>query len=614
VEDLAQPARALITGLQPSTVFAVLEATAAAHPELPALREKRDGAWRAFTWEEYRRQALAVARGFLALGLEPGQGVAILGANSPRWFFADLGAIAAGGVPTGIYTTSTPEQCRYVLENCAAGVAVVEHAGYLANVDRAALPGLRAVVLMEGEGEGDGVLSWRALVAAGEGVPEADVRARLARQRPDDLATLIYTSGTTGAPKGVMLSHRNLTWVAERVATAFRYRPGDSVVSYLPLSHIAEQIISLHAPIATGGCTWFAESLDKLVDNLREVRPQVFFGVPRVWEKFQAALQAAGAKSPPLKRRITAWARRQGLAGGYADQRGGRRPRLYSLAERMVFATVRRRLGLDRAAVCSTSAAPINLDTLEFFLSLGIPVLEVYGMSECTGPATFSVPDRYRTGKAGFVIPGTEIKLAADGEICMRGPHVFLGYYKSAAATREAIDDEGWLHSGDIGTLDEEGFLKVTDRKKELIITSGGKNVAPQPLEAKLKAIPAVGQAVALGDRRNYVTALLTLDPDLVAGAAAAAGSPARDPASAAACPRFRADLERRVAAVNGTLARYEQVRRFAVLPGQFTVEGGELTPTMKLKRRVIGEKYTAEIEALYSAGAAGAESGEPAA
>jgi long-chain acyl-CoA synthetase len=587
-----------------STVFAVLEATAAAHPDLPALREKLDGSWQTTTWEGYRREALAVARGFVHLGLEPGQGVAILGANRPRWFLSDLGAIAAGGVPTGIYTTSTPEQCQYITGHCEAGVLVVDDASRLASFDRAALPRLRAVVLMRGESDEPGVYSWQQLLALGEEVPEEVVQNRLARQRPEDLATLIYTSGTTGPPKGVMLSHRNITWIGEQTAAHFRVRTGDVLVSYLPLSHIAEQVVSLHAPIAVGACTWFAESLETLGANLQEARPHMFFGVPRVWEKLQAAIQAAGAKNPPLKKKIAAWARRKGLAAGYAEQRGGGRPAFYGLADRLVFSKVRQRLGLDRARVCSTSAAPISLDTLEFFLSLGIPLLEVYGMTECTGPTTFSTPDRYRTGKAGYAIPGSELKIADDGEVCFRGPHVCLGYYKNEAATRETIDEEGWIHSGDVGTLDDDGFLKVTDRKKELIITSGGKNVAPQPLEAKLKGIPAVGQAVALGDRRNYVAALLTLDPDRLPEEAGKAGSPASDPAAAAACPRFRAYLDRQVDAVNGTLARYEQVRRYAVLPGQLTIEGGELTPTMKLKRRVINEKYAAEIEALYAAAA----------
>ena len=265
-----------------------------------------------------------------------------------------------------------------------------------------------------------------------------------------------------------------------------------------------------------------------------------------------------------------------------------------------MFDKVRARLGLDRAHLCGTSAAPIARETLEYFLSLGIPVLEVYGMSECTGPATASVPARYRTGKAGVAIPGSEIRIADDGEILIRGPHVFLGYFKDAAATAEALDADGWLHSGDIGTLDPDGFLQVTDRKKELIITSGGKNIAPQVLETRLKQIPGVGHAVALGDRRHFVAALLTLDPARLAAAATAAGSPARVAQEAARCPLFRAFVEREIERVNTSLARYEMVRRFAILPREFSIDGGELTPTLKLKRRVVAEKYAAEIERLY--------------
>ncbi|MDH3255739.1 MAG: AMP-binding protein, partial [Acidobacteriota bacterium] len=295
------------------------------------------------------------------------------------------------------------------------------------------------------------------------------------------------------------------------------------------------------------------------------------------------------------------WARGVGLAASYAEQRGDRPPRFHGVARRLVFSKVRERLGLDRAALCATSAAPIALHTLEFFSSLGIPILEIYGMSECSGPGTVSTPDRYRLGKAGFAFPGAEIKVTDEGEICMRGPHVFLGYFKDPEATREALDAEGWLHSGDVGEIDADGFLSITDRLKELIITSGGKNIAPQLIEAKLKAIPAVAVPAVIGDRRKYLTALLTLDPERVEREAEALGSAARDVAEAASCPILRRALEASVERVNSTLASYETVKRFAILPGQFTIEGGELTPTMKLKRRVVSEKYGSEIEALYA-------------
>ena len=411
-----------------------------------------------------------------------------------------------------------------------------------------------------------GVITWDDLLAAAEETAEAALDARIAAQSPDDVCTLIYTSGTTGPPKGVMLSHRNLMWTAAQVSAGFQVGPEHAVISYLPLSHSAEQMVSLYIPLTTGLTTWFAESLEKLPENLREVRPHVFFAVPRVWEKMQAAIQQAGAKNPPLKKKIAAWARRLGLEGGYAEQRGGARPWLYPLADRLVFHKVKQRIGLDRALVCATGAAPIAEDTAEFFLSLGIPICEFYGLSETSAPATLSLPDHYRTGRAGIPLDGTDIVRADDGELLIRGPHVFKGYYKSPEATAEVLDDEGYLHTGDIGEIDDEGFVRITDRKKELIITSGGKNIAPQVLESKLKQIPAVEHAVVIGDRRNYLSALFTLEPAAAAAAAEQAGSPHREVADLATCPLFRTWFEARVEEVNQGLARYETIKRFTLL------------------------------------------------
>jgi long-subunit acyl-CoA synthetase (AMP-forming) len=572
----------------------------------PALAQKIAGAWKTTSYHDYRQQVRRTAKALVRLGLRPRSGVAILGYNRPEWFLANFGAIHAGGVPAGIYTTSTAEQIRYIAHHCEAAVMVVENSRYLETVlsVRAELPHLQAIVVMEGGDGGqrsEGVWAWEDFLRLADEVPEADLERRIDALGPQEVCTLIYTSGTTGTPKAVMISHANVTWLAEKALPLLKLGPSDRVLSYLPLSHIAEQCMSIYIPLAAGGCTYFAESFETLPENLREVLPTLFLGVPRVWEKIQAKIQAAGAAAPPLRRRIAAWARRVGLAGGYAEQRGGRKPFGYALAKRLVFDTVRARLGLTEARVCITSAAPISLGTLEFFLSLGIPLLEIYGMSEVTGPGTMSIPERYRTGRAGFAIPGTEIRIAGDGEVLMRGPHVFLGYLKDAAATAETLDGEGWVHSGDIGELDGDGFLKITDRKKELLVTSGGKKTAPAPIEAMLKSIPGVAQAVLLGDRRNFIAALLALDPERVAAVAAAAGSPARDCAAASTCAAFRAYLEKQVETVNQQLARYEAIRAFDVLPHELTIEGGELTPTMKLKRRVILEKYGERIERLYA-------------
>jgi long-subunit acyl-CoA synthetase (AMP-forming) len=310
---------------------------------------------------------------------------------------------------------------------------------------------------------------------------------------------------------------------------------------------------------------------------------------------------AAGAKNPPLKKKIAAWARRQGLAGGYAQQQRVTRSPMYAIANALVFKKVRKQLGLDRARILVTSAAPISRDTLEFFLSLGMPICEVYGMSECTGPATVSLPERYRTGRAGFCLPGAQLKIAHDGEICMRGRHVFKGYFKDSLGTAEALDNEGWLHSGDIGTIDAEGFLQITDRKKDLIITAGGENVAPALVEGYLKGIQVVSQAVVIGDRRRYLSVLLTLNAERIPVDAQACGSEASDATTAASDSKFLDFLQRQIDAVNARLARVQAVKKFKVIPREFTIEGGELTPTMKVRRKIVSEKYKDEIDQLYT-------------
>ncbi|MEZ4262432.1 MAG: AMP-binding protein [Polyangiaceae bacterium] len=592
-------------------VHEVLEETVRKHGDGPALRVKRDGVWRTMTWRAYGAAIRRAARALIHFGMQPGTGVSIIGANSPEWLIADVGAILAGGMPAGIYTTNSPDQVRYVTDHCDAAVSFADTPAqvqkFLEVKDQ--LPKLKVVVQMLGKveakpnGSGPRVISWDDFLAAADEVPEAKLDERIAAQKPDDCCTLIYTSGTTGDPKAVMITHTNIVWTAKTTSDTFFGKASEEIIlSYLPLSHIAEQMMSIHGPMAIGGLLYFAESIEKLGENLAEVRPTIFLGVPRVWEKIQAKMMAAGASAPPLRKKLVAWAKKVGLEGGYAAQRGEARPLLYGLANKIVFSKVRERLGLDRARICVTSAAPISRDTLEFFLSLGIPILEIYGMSECTGPATFSMPESYQTGKVGTCIPGGELKIAEDGEVCMRGKHVFKGYFKNEAVTKETIDEEGWLHSGDIGTIDGRGFLQITDRKKDLLITAGGENIAPQVLEGMLKAIPVVQQAVVVGDRKKFLAALLTLDPERIATDAAACGSSAKDVASAAKDATFRRFLEKKIDEhVNSKVARVQTIKKFVVLPAELSIEGGELTPTMKVKRKVVNEKYAREIEEIYA-------------
>jgi long-subunit acyl-CoA synthetase (AMP-forming) len=595
----------------PTMVHEVLAQTVAKHGDRPALRVKQGGGWKTVTWREYARDARRAARALITLGVQPGHGVSLIGQNSPEWLVADIGAILVGAMPAGIYTTNSAEQVRYITDHCEAKVSfadtAVQVAKFVAEKDR--LPRLDVVVQMTGkvapDAGGNGgrtirVLGWDEFLALADQTPEAELDARTKAQKPDDACTLIYTSGTTGEPKAVMITHTNIVWTAGSLLPTLKLGPDDVTLSYLPLSHVAEQVLTIHGPMAMGSLVYFAESIEKLGENLAEVRPTVFMGVPRVWEKIQAKMMAAGANAPPMRKKLVAWARKTGLAAGFAEQRGEKKPLLFPIAKKIVFDKVRQRLGLDRARLCVTSAAPISRDTLEFFLALGVPLLEVYGMSECTGPATYSPPERYRTGKCGICLPGAEIKVAEDGEICMRGNHVFKGYLKDPEATKNALDADGWLHSGDIGTIDAEGFVQITDRKKDLLITAGGENIAPQVLEGHLKGIPVVAQAVVIGDRRKYLSALVTLDPERVKTEAELAGSPARSVNDAAKCDVFRRHLEKQIESINEKLARVQTIKKFTIIPKEFTIDGGELTPTMKVKRKIVNEKYKVEIEALY--------------
>ncbi|MEO7795773.1 MAG: AMP-dependent synthetase/ligase [Thermoanaerobaculia bacterium] len=594
------------------TVVAQLDRAGAEFADLPALGHRTESGWETISWREYRTAVRQAAAGFVELGVVPGTGLAILSANRPEWAIADLAAIVAGAIPTGIFVTNTPEQCAYVLDHTEATIAVADTPAALEKLlaARGGAPRLRTIVLFdpgevaESEAQGDrpAIVSWRRLLELGAGAGEAALAGRIAAQREEDVATLIYTSGTTGLPKGVELTHRNLVWTAWCCAhETIQLTSDDRQLSYLPMAHIAEQMLTLHLPLQHGGCTYFVGAMERVPEALREIRPTIFFAVPRVWEKLQTAVEKAIAEAPPLRRRILGWARTKALAAGYAAQRGERVGFLAAVADQFVLGKVRAKLGLHRVRHAASAAAPISLGTLEYFLSLGVPIFEIYGLSETSGPGTISIAGRFRTGSVGPIMPGVELEVAEDGEILMRGPNIFRGYRKDAAATAAAIDAEGWFHTGDIGVLGDGGFLRITDRKKELLITSGGKKIAPAPIEGRLREIEGVAHAVLLGEQRNFVAALLTLDPAELPTLAGRLGSPARSLSDASRCPLVRTFLGREIERVNGGLARFETVRKFEVLPTEFTVDGGELTPTMKLKRNVVRQKFAERVEEIYS-------------
>ncbi|MBE2249979.1 MAG: AMP-binding protein [Myxococcus sp.] len=578
----------------------------------PALWTRRAGTWVPTSWREYARRVKHLSLALIDLGLEPTQAVGIIGFNREEWVVSALAATAARGVPVGVYTTSSPEQIAYVLGHCAAPIVIVENASYLATLEavRAKLPALEHVIVMEPPAAlPEGTMSYEALLARGASLPDAPYYQRVDAARPDDLASLIYTSGTTGQPKGVMLTHRNLAWTAARLADAFEVGDDERVLSYLPLSHIAEQIASIAGPLIAGMQVSFAESFEALGDDLRSVRPTVFFGVPRVWEKFKAKAEASMAQQPKARQRVLAWAREVALRY-HSTTMEHRQPTIrlaaqYALAQRLVFEPLKRRIGLDRCRVLVTSAAPIGRDVLEFFASIDLVLRELYGQSEVTGPTSTNTAERTRLGTLGRPLQGVAVRIADDGEILVKGENVCAGYFKDPAATSELIVD-GWLHSGDVGELDAEGFLRITGRKKEIIVTAGGKKTPPATLEGLLKGIAPIGQALVVGDRRPYLVALLTLDAEKLPAFAEAHGFSAQAEVLAADA-RFHDWLRGRIdTEVNAKVARFETIKRFTVLPTDFSVATGELTPTLKVKRAVCEQKYAAQLDALYAAGSVG--------
>jgi long-subunit acyl-CoA synthetase (AMP-forming) len=591
-----QPSRQRTADEKPS-ILHVLFDTAASKGEQAALVEKIGGQWTRTSWADYSRRVRLAARGLIGLGLEPGGAVALIGYNSARWLISDLAVMAAAGVPAPLYTNCTADQAAFIIAHSGARIMISDSSDH---IERIKDTGARIDHAIQLRGEpADGAISFERLLEIGEGVAAGDLEARLDKLDPDGLATLIYTSGTTGPPKGVMLSHGNFVSTARVAVDYVGLRSDDTVISYLPLSHIAEQMVSLPLSLTAGATLWFAESIETLPENLREVRPTLFLGVPRVWEKMQAKMIAVAKESSGLKKKIVRWARKKGLQGALNAAERRRLPRGYGLADRLVFSKVRARLGFDRIRMCFTGAAPIARDTLEFFFSLGIPVYEIYGLSETTGVVSASCPQGFRIGSAGKPLPGTEVKIADDGEILIKGYTVFNGYLDDDARTAEVLED-GWFLSGDVGFLDEEGFLWVTDRKKELLITAGGKNVAPANLEARLKTIPGIDQACVVGDRRKYLAALMTIDEENATALAAEIGSGAATVAELTEDGTFRGHVQQAVDAINSKLSRFETIKRFALLPNRFSVETGELTPTMKMKRKAVNRKYAGAISLLY--------------
>jgi long-chain acyl-CoA synthetase len=586
------------------TIPARLQEQARTRPTAVAYRHKENGEWRSVSWREYVGQVNQAAKSLLSLGFRPGETTCILGFNRPEWCILDHATMALGGAPAGIYTTSSPDEVAWIVSHAESRFVLVENEAQFRKVEARldALPRLERVILMRGANVAHPkALGWEAFLRLGDAVPAAEVAARIAALEPDQLATLIYTSGTTGLPKGVMLSHDNLAWTAAQISDVFQPTADDAVLSYLPLSHIAEQVFTLHGPATFGFPVWFAESMERLADNIKEAHPTIFFGVPRVWEKFHAGVSAKLAGATGVKARLASWALEVGGRVAAQKNRGvAPNPVLgaqHRLADKLVLSKVRDALGFDRARICVSGAAPINAEVLEFLAKLGLTVLEVYGQSEGTGPSSVARVGNVKFGTVGPPYPGVELRIADDGEVLVRGRNVFLGYFKDPEATAETLVD-GWLHSGDLGAFDSEGYLSITGRKKELIITAGGKNIAPRALESALKEHPVVGEVVVIGDRRRFLSALVVVNP---AEADALARKYGVYPDKLHQSPEVEAEVQRAVDAANARFARVEHIRKFVLLPRPLTIEAGELTPTLKVKRKVVAQNWAREIEAMYA-------------
>jgi long-chain acyl-CoA synthetase len=585
---------------------------AAKQPDRPAIRGKADGAWVAFTWREYWEAVRETARGILALGHKEGECVAIVGDNSPEWVIAQFGIMAVRGIPAPIYTTNTDEQTAYIVSHSRAKIAIcdkqAQHDKYLRCIENKSMSVDHIVTLERVKTTDARTMTLDALRKLGrETKNEKELDDRLAALTTDETALLIYTSGTTGVPKAVTLEHGGMCEVADAVVDNFPplKEPGKlRLVSYLPLCHVAEQLFTNFLHLATGGEVYFCPDLKQVKDYLVEARPTLFLGVPRVWEKFQAVLEARLAEATGIKAALARWARKTELEAFKREIKEGRPVNTFQrrYANKLVLSKVKEKLGLDQLIAAATGAAPISVETLEFFASLGVVIYEGYGMSETTGVATVPEFGKPRFGTVGRPLKGVQVKIDNDGEILLKGRGMTRGYLHSPDKTAELIDAEGWLHTGDLGETDESGSIRITGRKKDLIITAGGKNIAPSEMEGYLKGIPNVGQAVVIGDRKAYLVALLTIDPEALPDMRTRFSMPDASIADIARSDQFRRYVEPLIESeCNARVARYQQIKKFTVLPVEFSVEGGELTPTMKIKRNVVHEKYAAEIEALYA-------------
>lgn len=635
----------------PKTVMSLFQASCKTYANEPALHQKvmhlsdkpaAETPWTTWTYKQYEEQVFLFAKSLISLGFEKHDCINIIGFNSPEWFFANFGAIAAGGIAAGIYTTNLPEACHYVSDHSKAKVVVVEGFKQLEKYAEISsrLPNLKAIVVygektkpQNSVAGGVPVYLFDEFLQLGNDQTDIAVQTVIDGQKPGETCTLIYTSGTTGNPKAVMITNDNLTWTSNNMLVSTLPRPltpDDNIISYLPLSHIAAQMLDMHCPLNFGGQVYFAQAdalRGSLGTTLKEVRPAIFFGVPRVWEKMYEAMQKVAKSTTGVKKMISTWSKGKASSKNLSAQFGGSgsAPWGYGLASK-VLNKVHAALGLDRCLCAYTGAAPIEIKILNYFASIDLPIYELFGQSECTGPHTVNMPGAWKVGTCGRPLPGTESKIEdGTGELSYRGRHIFAGYMHMEDKTAETVDSEGWLHSGDVVTFDDcstpgiegpSGFMKITGRIKELIITAGGENVAPVLIENEFKlAMPALSNCMVIGDKRKFLSILLCLvvevDEEGVASdkltgealdTSKSIGSSATTTAEVMECSKWKDYFDKGMAAANEkTISRAQRVSKWAVLPTDFTEKGDELTPTLKLKRSVAEKKYSGIVEGIYA-------------
>jgi len=583
------------------TTLSELFLKAASYNKPECLLYKVGGKYQPVSTAELVDRVRRLAKALEELGVKPGDRIALMAENGPHWPTVDFAGLCIGAVVVPIYPTLLPDQSSYIAKDCGAKVVVAETAqhldGFLSHAHE--LPEVQQFVLIKGESADPRVVTYSTLLERGAGVDLDRFEQKARAVKPEDLATFIYTSGTTGTPKGVMLTHRNIVSNVVTAGELVQIDGSYTALSFLPLSHSFERTVD-YCYFYKGCSIAYAESVATVAQNLQEVKPQVFVSVPRVYEKVLARVHEGVASGSPIKQKIFAWAvsvGREALPARLKRQGGGIK---LSLADKLVFSKIRERLG-GRFVMALSGGAPLARDVAEFFWGAGIPIYEGYGLSETSPVLTVNTPDAVKLGTVGRPIPEVQIRIAEDGEILAKGPNIMKGYWNLPEATAEVIDSEGWFHTGDIGEIDPDGFLRITDRKKELIINAYGKNIAPAPIENALKSSRLIGQAVVIGDRRKFLSALLVPDFEALRPWAERNGIGAADNRALIQDPRVRAQMAQEVANVNNGLASFEKIVAWDLLPEEWTLETGELTPTQKIKRRVINQKYGDVIERLYA-------------